>query len=69
MAETLRLKVIPNSKKAEVIKGEPLIVKVKETPVKGRANKAVIKLLSKCFGKSVRIISGEKSKKKIVQIG
>ena len=66
---TLRIKVIPNSKKAEVIKGKPLVVKVKAAPVKGKANKAVVKLLSKCFGKSVRIISGGKSKKKIVQIG
>ncbi|MCK4308170.1 DUF167 domain-containing protein [candidate division WOR-3 bacterium] len=69
MADIKRINVIPNSKKAEVIKGEPLVVKVKAAPIKGKANKAVVKLLSKYFGKSVSIISGGKSKKKIVQIG
>lgn len=69
MTEILRIEVIPGSKKDQIIEGKPLIVKVKEPPVKGRANKAVVKLLSKYFGKSVRIISGQRKKKKLIQVG
>ena len=68
MSKILRIEVIPNSGKEEIIEEEPLIVKVKEAPIKGRANKAVVKLLSKYFGKSVRIISGRRSKKKVIEL-
>ena len=36
------IKVIPNSNVEEIIEAEPLIIKVKEPPTKGKANKAVI---------------------------
>jgi uncharacterized protein (TIGR00251 family) len=68
MGEILRIKVVPSSKKEEIIEGEPLVVKVKEAPVKGRANEAVVKLLSGYFGKSVRIISGRRSRKKVIEL-
>ena len=45
-----------------------MIVKVKEPPTKGKANKAVIKVLARYFNANVRIISGTKSRKKIVEI-
>jgi uncharacterized protein (TIGR00251 family) len=69
MVKILRIEVIPSSKKEEIIEGKPLIVKVKEAPIKDRANKAVVKLLSKYLGKRVRIISGGRSKKKLIKVG
>ncbi len=51
----------------EIIETEPLIIKVKEPPTKGKANKAAIKLLSRYFNANVRIVSGTKSRRKIVE--
>lgn len=62
------IKVIPNSNVEEIIEAEPLIIKVKEPPTKGKANKAVIKLLSRYFNANVTIVSGTKSRRKIVEI-
>lgn len=69
MAKKIRIKVIPNSRKEEIIeKKELLTVKIKEPPEKNKANKAVIKLLSKKFNAKVKLISGEKNRKKIIEI-
>jgi len=65
---TIRIRAVPNAKKDEVIEGEPLTVRVKAPPVKGQANKAIVKLLSKHFNAKVRIISGMRSKNKVVEI-
>lgn len=69
------IKVIPNSKNPGVIedteKDGMVVVRVKEPAEKGKANKAVIKLLSKYFKVSnacVKIVSGAKSRKKIIEI-
>ena len=59
---------MPNAKKDEIIKGEPLTVRVKAPPVRNQANEAIIKLLSKHFNARVRIISGMRSKNKVVEI-
>jgi hypothetical protein len=64
----IRIKVIPNSNRDEIIDGDPLIVRVKEKPVKGKANRSVIKLLSKHFNSRVRIVSGAKSKEKWIEV-
>lgn len=58
--------VRPGSKEDEVIEGTPLIVKLKAKAKEGKANTALIKLLSKHYKAEVRIISGLKSKKKKV---
>lgn len=63
----------PGSKKAYVKKiGEKeYIVSVKEPPVKGLANLAIVSSLSKYFGvpaKYIRITSGYRSKRKIIEI-
>lgn len=47
------------------------LVKVREVPEKGRANKAIIKLLSEYFKipqQKVKIVSGVTSKIKIIEI-
>jgi uncharacterized protein (TIGR00251 family) len=66
--KTIEIKVIPNSNVEAVVEAEPLIVRVKEPPTKGKANKAVVKLLSGYFNARVRIVSGTKSRRKIVEI-
>jgi len=64
----IEIKVIPKSNVEEIIEAEPLIIKVKEPPTKDKANKAVIKLLSRYFNANVRLVSGTKSRRKIVEI-
>ena len=41
---------------------------IKAAPEKGKANKEITKFLSKLFKKQVRIVSGLKSKEKIIEI-
>ncbi len=65
----IAIKVIPNSKTEEIIDAEPMILRVKEPPTKGKANKAVVMLLSRYYNADVRIVSGAKSRRKIVEVG
>lgn len=60
--------VIPNSKKEQILEGEPMRVKIKEKPENNKANLGVEKALSRYFGKKVRIVKGFKSKRKVVEI-
>ena len=65
----IKIKVIPNSKKEEIARtNAELIVKTKAPAEKGKANKAVIKLLSKYFNAGIRIMSGKTSRKKIIEV-
>ncbi len=69
----IQVRVKPNSKTEKVSQeGDSFVVKVREPPKEGKANQAVIKLLAKHFGISqsqVRILSGLKSRSKIVEVG
>lgn len=68
----IQVKVKPNSKVGEVSReGDSFVVKVKEPPREGRANRAVIKLLAEHFGvpqSQVRIIGGFTTKNKVIEI-
>jgi len=68
----IQVKVKPNSRTDEVIAGfDEILVKVKEPPKEGKANKAVIKLLAEYYKvprSSVKIISGMGSKSKVIEI-
>ncbi len=68
----IQIRVKPNSRTEEVSQeGDSFIVKVKEPPKEGKANQAVIRLLSEHFGvpkSRVRILSGIKSKNKVVEV-
>jgi uncharacterized protein (TIGR00251 family) len=68
----IQVKVKPNSGIEEVSEeGSSFIVKVKEPPKEGKANQAVIKLLAEYFGvpqSQVRILSGFRSRNKVVEI-
>jgi hypothetical protein len=66
------VKVKARAKQESIKKdGEIFRISVKEIPVRGKANKRVIELLSEYFKKSktnIGIVSGHKSKNKIVEI-
>lgn len=53
------------------VEGNQITIGIRSKPVKGEANKEIIKKLAKHFGvppSCVRIRSGQKTKKKIVEI-
>ncbi len=68
----IAVKVKPNSKVEDIIEEDgTFIIKVKEPPTEGKANRAVIRLLAKHFGVSetrLRITTGFKSRNKIIEI-
>jgi len=69
----IRVKVFPNSKKAEIIeKSEGVFeIKVKAKPIKGEANMEAIKALAFYFKipeSKIRLIKGFKQRNKIFEI-
>ena len=67
----LKVKVIPNAKKNEIkdFKGGILYVKISAPPVKGKANRELLKFLKRKFEvKDIKIVSGEKSRLKTLNI-
>ncbi|OGN05693.1 MAG: hypothetical protein A2746_00535 [Candidatus Yanofskybacteria bacterium RIFCSPHIGHO2_01_FULL_44_22] len=67
------VKAKPNSfeEKVEKVDESNFIVSVKEPPVKGLANRAIIKALSDFFGihpARIKIISGFTSRQKIIEL-
>ena len=68
------VKAKPNAKEelVEKIDSAHFAVSVKEPPVQGRANQAIVKALAEFFGISasrVTIISGHTSRSKLIDIG
>ena len=69
----LNIKVIPSSSKDCIAGwlGEALKVKVKALPEKGKANKAIIKVLEKTLDLpkgSINITSGATSSRKVIEL-
>ena len=69
----LQIRVIPRSKKNEIIDlgKKRLRVKVTSPPVDGRANKELIELLARYYKKkksSITIKKGTKSRDKVIEI-
>lgn len=69
----IKVKVFPNSKKEEIIKKSEnsFEVRVKEKPIKGQANRAVVEALSVYFKipkEKIRLIKGFKERNKIFEI-
>jgi hypothetical protein len=67
------VKVKPKAREEKIIKlsDTNFKVSVKEAPEKGRANRAVLKVLADYFGTSpsnIKIISGSTSKLKVIEI-
>ena len=65
------VKAKPNAKEKRIEKIDEthFLVAVKEPPVQGRANKAIIKALEEYFGRPVQLVSGFSSKQKVFEIG
>lgn len=57
-----------SQEKIERISDKEYEIWIKEKPVKGKANKELLKLLKKYFNKEVEIVSGESSKNKIINV-
>jgi len=69
MITILHLKVSTGKKQFRLNwKENVLHVEIKSNPDKGKANKEIVKKLKKFFGSEIKIISGFKSKEKIVEI-
>jgi len=65
----INIHVRPNSGQFQVrIEDDDLVVCCRESPVKGRANRELIKELSKLFKRRVEIVSGFRSKNKRILI-
>jgi len=67
----INVKAKPDSNENKVDKIDDLnfVVSVKDPPVQGRANRAIVKILSEYFHTSnIRIVSGYTSRNKIVEI-
>jgi len=68
----IAVKVKPNSRSEEVIQEEHgLTLKVKDPPVQGKANRAVIRLLAGHFGvpeSQVKILKGATARNKLIEI-
>ena len=65
----IHVKIIPKAKVEGIEKnGDTLIVRVREPAENNRANLSVIKALTKYYGRHVRMISGFRSRRKIIEI-
>ncbi len=69
MTEKIIIEVVPSSKDDRIIPSEHLLVCVKAPASRGEANKSAARLLSRYFGKRVRIISNSRRRKKIIEVG
>ncbi|RLD14779.1 MAG: YggU family protein [Caldiserica bacterium] len=71
MRVKLKVKITPNAKKNEIkgFKEEILYVKISAPPIGGKANRELLKFFEKIFKvKNIKIVSGEKSRLKIIDI-
>ncbi len=68
----IRVKAVPNAKKNELKKeGEVFKIYLTCAPTKGKANKLLIEILAdyfNCKKSQLKIIRGEKSKNKVIQL-
>lgn len=66
----INVKVKTNSKEQKIIKEDEnnYTVLLKKQPIDGKANKELLKLLTKHFKSNVLLLRGEKSKNKIIKI-
>ena len=66
----IKIKLHPDSSKEEIKRNDEnnYEIWIKEKPVNNKANNALIKLLKKYFGKEIKIVSGFKSRNKMIEI-
>jgi len=65
----VKIRVRPNSGKSDVLEKDGFLdVFVRKNAEGGRANEEVRKLLKKRFGKDVKIVSGRRSRRKLIEV-
>ncbi len=69
----LKIKVVPNASKTQVVGmlGDALKIKLQAVPEDGKANKALLEFLAEKLGlpkKSVELVTGETAREKRVRI-
>lgn len=69
----IKVKVFPNSKQEEVIKKteDSFEIRIKQKPVQGQANQAVINVLSLYFNvpdKRIKLVKGFRQRNKVFKI-
>ena len=69
----LKLKVTPNAARSEITgyKGGVLHIRIAAAPVKGRANRELVAVLSRALGISksaIAIVKGQMSRNKVIEI-
>ena len=70
---TLKLRIIPNAKRDEVVGeyGDAVKVKVAAPALEGKANAALLEFIAGKLGvhtRTVSLVSGEKSRDKVIEI-
>lgn len=66
----IKIKLHPGSSQEKVIERDSFYeVWIKKKPIDGKANKDLEKFLKKYFKKSVIVVSGFKSRNKVVEVG
>ena len=70
---SLKLRIVPNAKRNEVVGeyGDAVKVKVAAPAVEGKANEALLEFIAEKLGthrRDIRLTAGEKSRDKIVEI-
>ncbi|MCW4037542.1 MAG: DUF167 domain-containing protein [Candidatus Bathyarchaeota archaeon] len=68
MRISVTVKTNARESRVEKIGDDEYVVMVTESPRRGKANVALLKLLSRHFEGQARIVSGVKSRKKIIEI-
>lgn len=70
--KTIKIRVIPNAKKDEVTEGNNILkIRLKAKAEGGKANRALIEIISEYFGvkkAKIRIVAGEISREKIIEV-
>ncbi len=69
----MRLRVVPNAKRSEVvgIHGDAIKVKVQAPAMDGKANEALLEFLAETMGvprRAVQIVAGERSRDKTISV-
>ena len=73
MPVRIQVRVIPNASRDEIVGWQDAVLKIKlqAVPEDGKANKALCRLLAKttgCHKRGITIVSGEKSRNKVVEM-
>jgi uncharacterized protein (TIGR00251 family) len=65
----IKVKTGSNKQRLEKISESQYKISLKSLPESNKANKELLKLLKKEFGREARIIKGMKSREKIIKLG